>query len=59
MVGKGRKLPRMDKAVKVSISIPESVLRLIQVRAEKENRNLSNMVTELAKRGMKKGSQAA
>jgi hypothetical protein len=50
----GSKMKSMDKSVKVSVSFPESVLLAIQERAKNENRNFSNMVTELAKKGLKK-----
>jgi len=58
VVATGSKMKRMDKAVKVSVSFPESVLLAIQEQAKRENRNFSNMVTELSKKGLKKEKAA-
>jgi hypothetical protein len=45
MVAKGGNMGSMDKAVKVSVSIPKSVLDAIRDRARQEGRTFSNMVS--------------
>ena len=39
---------------KLNITIPEEVLQALRNQAKKENRNVSNMVTVLIQRGLKK-----
>lgn len=43
----------------MTISISPDLREKVRKQATKEGRNVSNMVTELLKRGMQKGSQAA
>lgn len=49
----------MSKREVMTISITPDLRQRVKKQAEKEGRNVSNMVAELLKRGMQKGSQAA
>lgn len=49
MVGKSKKLGSMDRATKVSVSIPHSVVEAVRKQAAAEGRTFSNMVTKLLK----------
>lgn len=48
----------MDKTVKMTVTVPASLLEATKRRAEIEQRNLSNMVTVLLTEGMKKEKAA-
>jgi rRNA-processing protein FCF1 len=42
-----------DIKQKVSVAIPESVIKEVKRRSEKENRSFSNMITVLVTEGLK------
>ena len=54
MVARSEKIKVMDKAQKISVSIPESVIAEVKAMAESEQRSFSNMLAILAKSGLEK-----
>jgi hypothetical protein len=48
----------MDKTVKMTVTVPGSLLKEAKKLAKEEHRNLSNMVTYLLKKGMEKEKAA-
>ena len=48
----------MDKTVKMTVTVPGSVLDEAKRLAQAEHRNLSNMVTYLIKKGLEKEKAA-
>jgi hypothetical protein len=58
MVATSEKIKNMDKAQKISVSIPESVIAEVKALAESEQRSFSNMLAMLAKSGLEKRKAA-
>lgn len=44
---------------KLTVDLPEDLVREVKLRAARENRRLKDLVPELLKRGLEAGSQAA
>jgi hypothetical protein len=53
MVKRGATMRGMDKTVKMNVTIRAGLLEQVKALAEKDNRNLSNMVTHLIQKGLK------
>jgi len=51
-------IARMDKTVKMTVTVPAWLKERLQAEAVRENRNFSNMVTHLLKRGVEKEKAA-
>lgn len=49
----------MDKTEKLTVTVPASLIRRVRKQAEKEGRNLSNMVTVILRKGVTKEGKAA
>jgi hypothetical protein len=43
----------MDKTVKMTVTVPRSLVEAAKKQAQAEQRNLSNMVTVLIRKGLK------
>jgi metal-responsive CopG/Arc/MetJ family transcriptional regulator len=54
----GGKMQNMDKAQKISVSIPTSVIEQVKAMAQKEGRSFSNMLVMLAKEGARQRKAA-
>jgi hypothetical protein len=53
-VERGNTMPDMDKTVKMTVTIPTALLEQLKARARAEERNLSNMVCVLVRKGIAK-----
>jgi len=51
-------MQNMDKAQKISVSIPTSVIEQVKAMAQKEGRSFSNMLVMLAKEGARQRKAA-
>jgi len=58
VVRQGYTVADMDKTVKMTVTIKRGLLSQVKAMSEKDNRNLSNMVTHLIQKGMKKEKAA-